>query len=190
MSDPATDPTYTLDELTARAETTPRTVRYYIAEGLLPPAVSAGPKSGYTDAHLDRLRLIGRMKEAYLPLREIRQRLGGLDDAGVREALRTLEQATPEMAAPPAAALPALNSAADYIAGLIAEQGIAPPSPPPASREARLHDAAGFAPPAYDTWRRLPISTEAELLIRDEAYRRRADQIDALITWARRVLSS
>lgn len=182
MSDPGNDPTYSLDELTALAETTPRTVRYYIAEGLLPPAVSAGPKSGYTAAHLDRLRLINRMKEAYLPLREIRQRLAGLDDAEVRETLRALNAAPP---APP----PALNSAADYIAGLMEEQAVPSPRQPPAPHAVRLSDALGPMPPAHDTWRRLPITTEAELLIRDEAYRRRADQIDALITWARRILS-
>lgn len=182
MSSPGNDPTYSLDELTVLAATTPRTVRYYIAEGLLPPAVSAGPKSGYTAAHLDRLRLINRMKEAYLPLREIRQRLGGLDDDGVRERLRALDGG-------PDAATPALNSAADYIAGLIDEQAAPPPLPPPPAPAARLAGALTPAAPAHDTWRRLPISTEAELLIRDEAYRRRADQIDALITWARRILS-
>jgi DNA-binding transcriptional MerR regulator len=183
MPDPDNDPTYTLDELTALADTTPRTVRYYIGEGLLPPAVSAGPKSGYTAAHLDRLRLIGRMKEAYLPLREIRQRLGGLNDAEVRETLRALA-AAPATTAP----APPLNSAADYIAGLIPESGGPPSFQPPAPA---LHpaSASGATQPSHDTWRRLPITTEAELLIRDEAYRRRADQIDALITWARRVLS-
>ena len=68
----------TLGELTAAADVSVRTVRYYIAEGLLPPPEGSGPGSAYTQGHLDRLRLIQRLKEAYLPLKEIRRRLSGL----------------------------------------------------------------------------------------------------------------
>ncbi|MDP9366568.1 MAG: MerR family transcriptional regulator, partial [Chloroflexota bacterium] len=72
-----------LKELTEAAGVSVRTVRYYIAEGLLPPPAGAGPGSHYTAAHLDRLRLIARLKAAYLPLKEIRRRLAGQDDAEV-----------------------------------------------------------------------------------------------------------
>ena len=65
----------TLGALTAAADVSVRTVRYYIAEGLLPPPEGSGPGSAYTQGHLDRLRLIQRLKEAYLPLKEIRRRL-------------------------------------------------------------------------------------------------------------------
>jgi DNA-binding transcriptional MerR regulator len=77
----------TLGELTAAADVSVRTVRYYIAEGLLPPAEGSGPGSAYTQGHLDRLRLIQRLKEAYLPLKEIRRRLSGLSDDEVRSLL-------------------------------------------------------------------------------------------------------
>jgi DNA-binding transcriptional MerR regulator len=77
----------TLGELTEEADVSVRTVRYYIAEGLLPPPEGAGPASAYTPGHLDRLRLIQRLKEAYLPLKEIRRRLAGLDDDAVRAVL-------------------------------------------------------------------------------------------------------
>lgn len=183
MSSRPSESLYNLDELTALAETTPRTVRYYIAEGLLPPAVSAGPRSGYTDAHLDRLRLINRMKEAFLPLREIRHRLAGLDDDAIRETLRALEEERKEESAQP------FNSAADYIAGLLGDQEARPPTPASFPASASFPAPPGPAAGGYDTWRRLPITSDAELLIRDDAYRRRADQIDTLITWARRILS-
>ena len=78
---------YTLAALTEVAGVSVRTVRYYISEGLLPPPVGAGPASHYTDAHLNRLALIGRLKEAYLPLKEIRRRLTGLGDAEVAALL-------------------------------------------------------------------------------------------------------
>src|SRR5215208_1072416 len=77
----------TLGDLTAAADVSVRTVRYYIAEGLLPPPEGSGPGSSYTRGHLDRLRLIQRLKEAYLPLKEIRRRLSGLGDEEVRSVL-------------------------------------------------------------------------------------------------------
>src|SRR5688572_20946479 len=72
-----------IGELAEEAGVSVRTVRYYIAEGLLPPPVVAGARSHYTRAHLDRLRLIGHLKAAYLPLREIRRRLDALDEGQV-----------------------------------------------------------------------------------------------------------
>ena len=77
----------TLSELTTAADVSVRTVRYYIAEGLLPPPEGSGPGSSYTPGHLDRLLLIQRLKEAYLPLKEIRRRLSGLSDDEVRSLL-------------------------------------------------------------------------------------------------------
>jgi DNA-binding transcriptional MerR regulator len=77
----------TLGELTAAADVSVRTVRYYIAEGLLPPPEGSGPGSSYAQGHLDRLLLIQRLKEAYLPLKEIRRRLSGLSDEEVRSLL-------------------------------------------------------------------------------------------------------
>ncbi|MCC6312380.1 MAG: MerR family transcriptional regulator [Thermomicrobiales bacterium] len=80
----------TLQELTDAAGVSVRTVRYYITEGLLPPALGAGSSSFYVPAHLNRLRLIGRLKDGYLPLKEIRRRLSGVDDATV-DRLLTLD---------------------------------------------------------------------------------------------------
>ena len=79
---------YRLAELAAATGVSSRTIRYYIAEGLLPPPEGVGPAAVYTAAQRDRLALIATLKERYLPLREIAQRLKELDDAGVRAALR------------------------------------------------------------------------------------------------------
>lgn len=85
---------YSLAELTEAAGVSLRTVRYYIAEGLLPPPLGSGPASFYTPAHLDRLKLIGRLKDAYLPLKEIRKRLAGVED---RELAGLLGLSDPEL---------------------------------------------------------------------------------------------
>lgn len=76
---------YGIAELAEAADVSVRTVRYYIAEGLLPPPVTAGARSYYTAEHLARLRLIGRLKDAFLPLREIRRHLSALDEETIRE---------------------------------------------------------------------------------------------------------
>ena len=78
---------YRLSELTRLTGLTPRTIRYYIAEGLLPPPEGLGPAAVYTAAHRDRLALIALLKDRYLPLREIRRRLAALSDGEVREEL-------------------------------------------------------------------------------------------------------
>lgn len=108
----------TLSELTEAAGVTVRTVRYYIAEGLLPPPEGAGPGSAYTQGHLDRLRLIQQLKEAYLPLKEIRRRLSGRGDDDVRRLLegddfRVPANALSESEAPYDASL---AGARDYLA--------------------------------------------------------------------------
>src|SRR5436309_7478607 len=78
---------YTISELAEAACTTPRTIRFYTAEGLLPPPDARGRFALYSDEHLDRLRLILRLKEAYLPLSAIRERLCNLTHSEVRELL-------------------------------------------------------------------------------------------------------
>src|SRR4051794_34998863 len=74
---------YTLTELADLAGVTPRTVRYYIGQGLLPSVGQSGPGAKYGDDHLARLRLIRRLQREHLPLGEIRRRLEGLDDSEI-----------------------------------------------------------------------------------------------------------
>jgi len=70
--------TWSIGELAEQTGVTPRTVRYYVAEGLLPAPGGTGQQRTYTAEHLRRLRAIKRLKEAYLPLEEIRRRLAAL----------------------------------------------------------------------------------------------------------------
>jgi DNA-binding transcriptional MerR regulator len=67
-----------IGELAAQAGTTVRTVRYYVAQGLLPGPVGLGPRSAYTYEHLVRLGAIRALKARYLPLAEIGRQLAGL----------------------------------------------------------------------------------------------------------------
>jgi DNA-binding transcriptional MerR regulator len=223
-----------LADLTRAADVSVRTVRYYIAEGLLPPPVGAGPRSAYTGAHLDRLRLIGRLKESYLPLKEIRRRLAGLPDAEVgrllaaepaRNEAPSIDSAAAYLdrilgartrdAPPPSRPTPAIAEVWDAhppsppdpaprfdLGGFSAMASAAPPTSlpadptPPAPILGRAYPAS-FAPmpdpepdepvPEPDAWRRVRLGDDAELLIRESAYRRRRDRVEWLVAWARRV---
>lgn len=81
------DTTYTLPELARLGEVTPRTIRYYIGQGLLPSPVAEGPNTRYTASHLDRLQLIRELQREHLPLAEIRSRMERLGDEQVRDLL-------------------------------------------------------------------------------------------------------
>ena len=78
---------YTIGDLADAAGTTPRTIRYYTAEGLLPPPDTRGRYALYSQEHLDRLRLIARLKDAYLPLGEIKARMEQLSSGEIRHLL-------------------------------------------------------------------------------------------------------
>jgi len=101
---------HTIGELAEKAGVTPRTIRYYTAEGLLPAPETRGRYALYADEHLRRLQLIARLKEAYLPLDEIKAYMSELTDEQVRQLLAQYEQA-PEPETP--------TSAADYISQVL-----------------------------------------------------------------------
>jgi DNA-binding transcriptional MerR regulator len=119
---------FTIGELADGAGVTPRTIRYYTAEGLLPPPDTRGRYALYGADHLNRLLLIARLKDAYLPLGEIKARMERLS-AGQVERLLV------EYAGQPGPS----SSAADYVAQVLATSAV----PPPAAR------ALAEAPSSY-----------------------------------------
>jgi len=64
-----------LGELAKAAGVSPRTVRYYIAQGVLPSPGRLGPMTRYGREHLERLQLIRRLQDQRLSLAEIRSRV-------------------------------------------------------------------------------------------------------------------
>ncbi|MGH2533927.1 MAG: MerR family transcriptional regulator [Thermomicrobiales bacterium] len=75
---------YTIARLHEMTGVTPRTIRFYISLGLLPPAFGRGPGARYGEGHLARLQLIHLLKSQHLPLDGIKQRLHELSDRHVR----------------------------------------------------------------------------------------------------------
>jgi DNA-binding transcriptional MerR regulator len=122
-----TENEYSLQDLAGLAGVSPRTIRYYVAQGLLPSPGQVGPGARYTDGHLARLRLIRRLQREHLPLAEIRTRLAGLDDPTIAALIDAEAPAAPE------------GSALDYIRSVLDRQS-------PADRLALR--SAGLVPPA------------------------------------------
>jgi DNA-binding transcriptional MerR regulator len=196
---PVQTPRYSLTELAGLAGVTPRTVRYYVAQGLLPSPGTSGPGAKYDDGHLDRLRLIRRLQREHLPLADIRQRLAGLDDATVATLadVPAADQAAPH------------DSALEYIRRVLGPQQTPPPARAPALRArfgaplARLTEVLppAAAPPIAPSpepeperrieraqWERITLAPDIELHVRRPLPRPLARQVDRLISIARDLL--
>ena len=198
---PTDAPRYSLTELADLAGVTPRTVRYYMSQGLLPSSGSSGPGAKYDDAHLVRLRLVRKLQREHLPLAEIRQRLTGLDDA----AIATLADQPPEVADPQ-------DSALDYIRRVLGPPGAslkrrAAIGERPAASYALAAEPSHAEPvaaprspitlgvePAPDRsfersqWERIPLAPDIELHVRRPLPRPLAKQVDRLVSIARDLL--
>lgn len=132
--------TYSIGELAELAGVTPRTIRYYTSEGLLPPPDTQGKYARYNHDHLERLQLIAQLKSAYLPLHKIRARIERLDSAGVHAMLNEL----------PPQQIAETRSAADYIAAVMTQQQMPQPNMPIAAPTMQAQPAAA---PAVSTQR-------------------------------------
>lgn len=191
---------YSLTELADAADVSTRTIRYYISEGLLPPPEGHGHASRYTSAHLTRLRQIAALKARYLPLREIRNRLGDppipspseadapSSRSSARDYLRTLRRTS----APPGRQLHEEDAGEAYS---LPEPMAAPMMSPPPGAHGVVGDALprgelaeDLAPPGQ-VWRRIPIGDSAELVIADDLFRRKREKVEWLIRWARKVIT-
>lgn len=173
-------PDWSIGEIAKRADVTPRTIRYYVELGLLPPPAGLGRSAGYTQEHFDRLQVIKRLQADRFSLDEIREQLATLAPA-------TATGLAPETSPAP----PDGGSAAQYLARLRE-------SPP---RWVGGQTIVGFnaampsqsPPPVSDSyigeqWTRIPLSEDIELHVK-----RRGNRIDPriarLIKEARRIIS-
>ncbi len=121
------DERYSLTELADLAGVTPRTVRYYLGQGLLPAVGQTGPGAKYDEGHLARLRLIRRLQTEHLPLAEIRRRMDDLTDDQIRDLAGAGEVEPPR------------ESALEYLRGVLGGA--------PLARSRRGSDLAVSVPP-------------------------------------------
>jgi DNA-binding transcriptional MerR regulator len=162
-----------IEELAERTQTPVRTVRYYIAEKMLPGPGARGKGAIYSEDHLLRLRLIRRLAERRTPLAEIREvmaRVSGDEIRGLLAEEETLIRARDKRAVSPRA----------YISALLdqAQASQRPARSPYKSASPLRSHAAQSAPatpaipttPATQTsaWRRVELAPGVELHIQEE----------------------
>jgi DNA-binding transcriptional MerR regulator len=211
------DERFSLTELADLAGVTPRTVRYYLGQALLPAVGPSGPGSKYGATHLARLRLIRRLQAEHLPLAEIRRRLDDLDEVQIRDLIAAEEPAPPDTALEylrtvldgsramregPASQLAAARPAMRDPGVALARRSLARrdfSAPPPATDTTRVVAeptaiaAAGEAGPASPSlersqWERVALGPDVELHIRRPLTRAHQKQVDRLVTIARELL--
>ena len=175
------DAPYSLRQLAVEARVTPRTIHFYIQQGLLPSAGNLGSQARYTAGHLARLRLIKRLQKEHLPLAEIAGRIRSLTDPQVA---RLLDGGQKAPASPVASA-----SALDYVRDVLRSA--------PASQDDRgalrtvlARSAAAPPPVAVDRsqWERIALLPEIELSVRRPLSRTRSKQVERLLESAREIL--
>ena len=168
-------PTYSLNELAQLADVTPRTIRFYIAQGLLPAPDAQGPSTRYTDEHLVRLRAIKKLQAAHLPLAEIRRQLSAMP---VDELHRVAER-------PVATPLAAVEYIRDVLeAPLTFARGVLPA---PAAAPAAAPPPAAVAAPEQtrSQWERISLDPDIELHVRRPLTRHQNKRVERLIAIAR-----
>ncbi|QTN00344.1 MerR family transcriptional regulator [Sediminibacillus dalangtanensis] len=85
--------TYTISELAADFQVTPRTIRYYEEIGLLQPKRTDSGRRLFTSREKTRLRLVFRGKKYGFQLEEIKEmiQLFDKDPSGKQQLLKTIE---------------------------------------------------------------------------------------------------
>lgn len=182
---------YSLQELAQLTGVTPRTIRYYIAQGLLPAPSQAGPAARYSDTHLERIRIIKKLQSAHLPLAEIRNQLRGMPE----EEIATIAESGPA---------PQMDSASDYIRDLLGKpaatrfrlspsapaampsmKGAAEVAPLPTKEDVKESERAQLG---RAQWERISLNPDIELHIRRPLTRQLNKRVERLITIARQLL--
>ena len=165
---------FDITELCERASVTPRTVHFYVQQGLLPPAGSPGPGARYGQGHASRIRLIRLLQNQHLPLAEIAKRIKGLTDEQVDALVGETKQRRAE----------GKGSALDYIRSVLAESKTAAPAD---MRRTTAATTAPAAAPARSQWERYTLADGMELHIRRPLSRIEQKQFEKLMAAAREV---
>jgi MerR family transcriptional regulator, copper efflux regulator len=190
---------YSINDVSKKANVTIRTIRFYINEGLLPAPQTHGRYAVYTDEYLDRLELIRRLKNSFLPLKEIRATMTSLSWSEVQASLADLrkrDEDRDQASGGQVNGLPAHeageshSSALDYISGLLSSTPVSRPLPPqPAPKS-----APGLPPvppaPQPERWLRVTLADGVELHAREPLRPEDQKKIEQLIQSAKKIFSA
>ena len=155
---------FSIGELADKAGVTPRTIRYYVELGLLPPPTGTGNRAMYNRDHLDRLFTIKKLQMGRLSLDEIRAYLAESEEGAAPPA--PADMASPMLA----------SSAAEYISELRSQYE------PRMNKLQSMNKPRSRSPSESYTaepWTRIPITPDVELHVR-----RRGSRIDTRLARA------
>lgn len=164
----------TQDRGTVSATPDERTLRYYLAEGLLSPATEKqGTASVFTHLHLLQLLVVKKLQSEHLPIRKIKELVGGRTERELErllgldartgaknEALSYLEKLLTRTSSPAAPSPRSQNLHSPAAAVDVARRGTASP-------QAHAVDKQG-APLSQATWARVEIEPGLELHVRGD----------------------
>jgi DNA-binding transcriptional MerR regulator len=190
---------YSINELAKRASVSVRTIRFYIDEGLLPAPETRGRYTVYGAEYLDRLELIRRLKDSFLPLKEIRASLSALSWDEVQASLADLRKKDAE--AQRAAMVTEKNvkgqrigerrsSAAEYIAELLSSKPVNRPLPPQLVRPPAPMQTPAPSGAKEESWQRIHLATGIELHIHLPVHSSNLQKIEQIIRLAKKLFSS
>ncbi len=149
-------------------EISPRTIRYYIAEGLLRKPDDRGK---FTQAHLDRLKLALRYKQSFLPIPDIRAKLELLSHGDVTAELSRYEFQSKS---------PVSNLAAEYTQRLLSQK----------SRNSfEVHAVQQLAAPLQisnvETWDHITLTPNIVIYARQSLSPHEQEYLKALLDFAK-----
>jgi DNA-binding transcriptional MerR regulator len=178
---------YTLTELADIASIPVRTLRYYLAQGLLPAPVRQGRHTRYPGTTLRRLRLIKRLRAANQPLADIRDRLETMSDDDVAAALAPRGMAE-QMALRAGTAFPSVIVVAPPVAAEAAWPAFARMA---AEHPATMERSAPERPAgSRSQWERIFLEPGVELHVQRPLSRLAARRVDRLVAVARELLEN
>ncbi len=169
-----------LTELSDKTKVSPRTIRYYIQQGLIPAPETRGPGAHYGSDHVDRLNLIRRLQREHLPLSEIRKRIENLTPSEVKNILAVEAERPPD-------------SASDYVKRVLnpnARIELREPrelSVPHASLP--VDPSALRYAPQRAQWERFSFAPDVEVHVRRPVSREDNRRIERLLEAARRIFN-
>jgi DNA-binding transcriptional MerR regulator len=189
---------FTIEELAERVGAPVRTVRFYIAEGLVPRPDGRGKAVWYGEEHLLRLRLARLLAERRMPLAEIRARLAGLSLEEVRALLAEEERRAGQVAeaakeSSPKAYVSALLERARADRRSVGDRPAAAPAPPFTLAEVEVPGYSRSRRPPLDpsdTWQRIELAPGVELHVRADAEVRHGPLVERVLRSAGRLRRS
>lgn len=95
------DSVYTIKDLSRITGIPRRTIQFYIQQGVLPPAVGAGPAATYDEVHLFRLRLVPLLRNQGHRLDAIRERLNQVPPSDLPKLINEVVSSNPQSVAIP-----------------------------------------------------------------------------------------